>query len=50
MKLLTAAVGGAIVIINTTIGRKRIDHCVKLANPAVWVFEKKSWLKYVHVS
>ena len=38
------------MIINTTIGRKRIDHCVKLANPAVWVFEKKSWLKYVHVS
>ena len=42
--------GAALVLVNTKMELRKINHCVALAKPSVWVWAKGSWFKWLHVS
>lgn len=37
-------------MVNTGMELRKINHCIALAQPSVWVWAKGSWFKWLHVS
>jgi acyl-coenzyme A synthetase/AMP-(fatty) acid ligase len=44
------AIGGVVVLVNPGMELVKINHCIKLAKPDVWLCSCQSWLRWMHVS
>ena len=50
LSLVSRRAGAALVLVNTKMELRKINHCIALARPSVWVWAKGSWFKWLHVS
>ena len=41
--------GGCIVVLDTSMGLERSNHCIATAKPDVWAWPKRSWYKHLKV-
>lgn len=43
------AIGGVVVLVNPGMELVKINHCIKLAKPDVWLCSCQSWLRWMHL-